>query len=91
MKSKINHLIHIIALIKGIFESWKNIRKVIFTPILNRLTLPLGSLMRLSFFETFVKPLLKIEGKYIENNQDELIKHILTAINKTFIQWKNVK
>ena len=40
MKSKINHLLPIIALTKGIFESWKNIRKVIFIPILNRLILP---------------------------------------------------
>ena len=40
MKSKINHLLPIIAPTKGIFESWKNIRKVIFIPILNRLILP---------------------------------------------------
>ena len=78
MKSKINHLLPIIAMTKGIFESWKNIRKVIFTPILNRLTLPLeaASLMGLSFFETFVKPLLKIKDKYIENKQDELTKYV---------------
>ena len=93
MKSKINHLLPIIALTKGIFESWKNIRKVIFTPILNRLTLPLeaASLMGLSFFETFVKPLLKIKDKYVENKQDELTKHVKTAINKTLIEWKNAE
>ena len=78
---------------KGISESWKNIRKVIFTPILNRLTLPLeeASLMRLSFFETFVKPQLKIKDKYIENKQDELTKHVNTAINKTLREWKNAE
>ena len=38
MKSKINHLLPTIALTKGLYESWKNIRKIIFTPILNRLT-----------------------------------------------------
>ena len=87
MKSKINHLLPIIALTKGIFESWKNIRKVIFTPILNRLILPLeaASLLGLSFFETFVKPLLKIKDKYVENKQDELTKHVKTVINKTLI------
>ena len=92
MKSKINYLLPIIALTKGIFESWKNIRKVIFTPIiLNRLTLHLedGSLMRLSFFGTFAKPLLKIKDKYIENKQDELTKHVIIAINKAVIEWKN--
>ena len=93
MKSKINHLLPIIAMTKGIFESWKNIRKVIFTPILNRLTLPLeaASLMGLSFFETFVKPLLKIKDKYIENKQDELTKYVINAINKTLIEWKNAE
>ena len=91
MKFKINQLLPIIALTKGIFESWKNIRKVIFTPIMNRLTLPLkaASLMGLSFLETFVKPLLKIKDKYIENKQDELTKHVITAINKALIEWKN--
>ena len=78
---------------KGIFESWKNIRKVIFTPILNRLILPLeaASLLGLSFFETFVKPLFKIKDKYIENNQDELTKYAITAINNTLIEWKNAE
>ena len=93
MKFKINQLLPIIALTKGIFESWKNIRKVIFTPILNRLTLPLeaASLMGLSFFETFVKHLPKIKDKYDENKQDELTKHVKTAINKTLIEWKNAE
>ena len=78
MKSRINHLLPIIALTKGIHESWKNIRKVIFTPILNRLTLPLeaASLLGISFYETFVKPLLKIRDKYVENNQKELVKYL---------------
>ena len=69
MKSRISHLLPIIALTNGIYASWKNIRKVIFTPILNKLTLPLESeLMGLSFYETFITPLLKIKDKYIENN-----------------------
>ena len=82
MKSRINHLLQIIALTKGIHASWKNIRKVIFTPILNKLTLPLESaaLMGLSFFETFIKPLLKIKDKYIENNQIELTEYIHNAL-----------
>ena len=93
MKSRINHLLPIIALTKGIFQSWKNKRKVIFTPILNRLTLPLeaASLMGLSFFETFVKLLLKIKDKFIESKKDELIQYINDALNKTLIQWKNAE
>ena len=93
MKSRINHLLPIIALTKGIHESWKNIRKVIFTPILNKLTLPLesASLMGLSFYEIFIKPLLKIKDKYLENNQNELAEYILQSINKALIEWKNAE
>ena len=71
MISRIKHLLLIMGLTKGIYASWKNIRKVIFTPILNKLTLPLESaaLIGLSFYKTFIKPLLKIKDKYIENNQ----------------------
>ena len=93
MKSRINHLLPIIALTKGIYESWKNIRKIIFTPILNMLTLPLeaASLMGLSFYEIFVKPLLKIRDKYSENNQTDLVEYIQNAFNKTLVEWKNVE
>ena len=71
MKSKINHKLPIICNDKRNIWILK-IRKVIFTPILNRLILPLeaASLMGLSFFEIFAKPLLKIKDKYIENKQD---------------------
>ena len=93
MKSRINHIIPIIALTKGIYASWKNIRKVIFTPILNKLTLPLESaaLMGLSFYETFVKPLLKIRDKYTENNQMELAEYIHNALVKVLTEWKNAE
>ena len=93
MKSRINHLLPIIALTKGIHASWKNIRKVIFTPILNKLTLPLESaaLMGLSFYETFIKPLLKIKDKYIENNQIELAEYIHNALIKALVEWKNAE
>jgi len=93
MKSRINHLLPIIILTKGIHESWKNIRKIIFTSILNRLTLPLeaASLMGLSFYEIFVKPLLKIIDKYSEHNQTELVEYIQNAINKILAEWKNVE
>ena len=93
MKSRINHLLPIIALTNGIYASWKNIRKVIFTPILNKLTLPLESaaLMGLSFYETFIKPLLKIKDKYIENNQTELVEYIHNALIKALAEWKNAE
>ena len=93
MKSRINHLLPIIALTNGIYASWKNIRKVIFTSILNKLTLPLESaaLMGLSLYETFIKPLLKIKDKYIENNQTELVEYIHNALIKALVEWKNAE
>ena len=58
MKSRINHLLLIIVLAKGIHDSWINIRKIIFTQILNKLTLPLEA-----------ASLLKIKEKYVIDNQ----------------------
>ena len=93
MKSRINHLLSIIALAKGIYALWKNMRKIIFTPILNKLTLPLESaaLMGLSFYETFIKPLLKIKDKYIENNHIELVEYIYNTLIKVLAEWKNAE
>ena len=69
MKSKVNHLIPLIALTDGLYESWKNIRAVIFTAIFKSLTLQLESeaLIGLSFDDNFFKRLLKIKEKYIWN------------------------
>ena len=39
--------------------------------------------MGLSFYETFIKPLLKIKDKYIENNQIELV--------ESLTEWKNAE
>ena len=57
------------------------------------LTLPLeaASLMGLSFYEIFEKPLLKIRDKYSENNQTDLVEYIQNALNKTLAEWKNVE
>ena len=40
MKSKINHLIPLIAITGGIGELWKSIRKIIFNTLLEHSTLP---------------------------------------------------
>ena len=93
MISRIKHLLLIMGLTKGIYASWKNRRKVIFTPILNKLTSLLESvaLMGLSFYETFIKQLLKIKDKYIENNQIELVEYIYNALIKALAEWKNAE
>ena len=90
MKSKVNHLIPLIALTDGLYESWKNIRAVRFTAIFKRLKLPLESaaLIGLSFYDTFFKPLLKIREKYIQNNQDDIVNYIEQAFKKATITWK---
>ena len=47
--------------------------------------------MGLSFYETFIKPLLKIKDKYIENNQIELVEYIHNALIKALAEWKNAE
>ena len=93
MKAKINHLIPLIAISDGLYESWKNIRAVIFSSIYKRLTLPLESsaLIGLSFYDIFIRPLLKVREKYIKNNQQNMANYILYALKKATITWKNVE
>ena len=93
MKYKVNHLIPLLALTDGLYESRKNIRAVIFTAIFKRLTLPLESaaLIVLSFYDTFFKPLLKIREKYIQNNQYDMVNYIEQALKKAAITWKNIE
>ena len=40
MKSKINHLIPLIAITGGIEDLWKTIRKIVFNTLLEHSTLP---------------------------------------------------
>ena len=71
MKAKINHTIPLIALSNGTQESWTNIRAVIFNQIIQRLTLPreAAALIELSFYDTFIKPLLKLRQRYKNNTE----------------------
>lgn len=73
-----------IVLTNGISESWKNIRAIIFNNIIKRLTLPLeaSTLLGISFFETFVKPIYKIREKYKTSNQIEIVNYLNKAIKK---------
>ena len=89
MKAKINHTIPLIALSNGTQESWGNIRAVIFNQIIQRLTLPreAAGLIGLSFYDTFIKPLLKLRQRYKNNKNEELTKNITKAIHKAMITW----
>ena len=89
MKAKINHTIPLIAISNGTQESWGNIRAVIFNQIIQRLTLPreAAALIGLSFYDTFIKPLLKLRQRYKNNKNEELTKYITKAIHKAMITW----
>ena len=89
MKAKINHTIPLIAIPNGTQESWGNIRAVIFNQIIQRLTLPreAAALIGLSFYDTFIKPLLKLRQRYKNNKNEELTKYITKAIHKAMITW----
>ena len=75
MKSKINHLIPLIAITGGIKDLWKSIRKIIFTNLLEYSTMPResASSFRLGFYDIIIRPVLKLikRNKEFINNPEE--------------------
>ena len=90
MKSKINHLIPLIAITGGIKELWKTIRNIIFTNLLEYSTMPreTASSFRLGYYDIIIRPVLKLikRNKEYTNNQeeDEMLKD---AAKKLFSHW----
>ena len=90
MKSRINHLIPLIAITGGIKELWKKIRSIIFKYLLEHSTLPResASSFGLGFYEIIVRPILKFitrNANYTKNKEEEeMLKEALKEIYK---QW----
>ena len=59
-----------ISITGNLEATWKNIRKAIFTKVIDFSTMPreAASLIGLSYYSTIIKPLLKIHKKYQETN-----------------------
>ena len=91
MKSKINHLIPLIAITGGIKELWKTIRKIIFNTLLEHSTLPResASAFGLGYYEIIVRPILKLRERnriYTNNiEEDEMIGEALINILKYWL------
>ena len=77
MKSKVNHLIPLIAITGGVKELWKTIREIIFRDLLEYTTLPResASSFNLGYYEIIIKPIIKLLRK-LENYNNDLIKKI---------------
>ena len=89
LKSKINHLIPLIAITGGIDELWKTIRKIIFNTLLEHSTLPResASAFGLGYYDIIVRPVLRLKERNFEytNNveEDEMMEQALNKIYKT--------
>ena len=89
MKSRINHIITLISLSNGTEESWANIRVIIFNQIIQRMTLPREAvaLIGISYYDTFIKPMLKLRHRYHQNKNDQLKQYITKALHKAMLTW----
>ena len=76
MKSKINHLIPLIAITGGIKQLWKTIREIIFKYILEYSTMPRerSSVFNLGYYEVILRPVIKFK----EKNKKSIIKKLNT-------------
>ena len=65
MKSKINHLIPLIAITGGIKQLWKTIREIIFKYLLEYSTMPResSSAFNLGYYEVILRPVIKFKEK----------------------------
>ena len=91
MKSKINHLIPLIAITGGISDLWKNMRQIIFRDLLEYSTLPreCASSFGLGYYDVIIRPVLKIIERnfnYTNNNdENEMLKTALVELLKKWL------
>ena len=90
MKTKINHLIPLIAITGGIKELWKSIREIIFRDLLEYSTLPRESAkaFNLGYYDVIIKPIVKLIRRIEEyNNEQEEIKYLNEALKELYKYW----
>ena len=91
MRSKVNHLIPLIVLSRGVTELWKTIRKFIFIHLIEFSTLPIESTsaFKLGYYEIIIRP----EKKLLERNynftnnkeEDEMLNECLNISFKNLL------
>ena len=94
IRSRYQHLIPLIACSGKLEESWKNIRKNIFSDTLLRNTLPREAsvLMGISFYNIIIKPIIKIYYKLLDRgNKSPQMNFLSKAIINTFKIWIKVE
>ena len=95
IRSRFQHLLPLIAFSGKLEETWRNIRKSIFTDILNLNTLPResGTLLGLSFYNIIIKPIIKMTKRTVEENDsdEKIITFYKETIKQTFLVWLKVE
>lgn len=89
-RSRIGHLIPLLAVTKNLGETWKTIRSVIFNSVLQKSTLPreTASLLKIGFYNILVRPTLKIYLKIKELDTDTNMENfLLEATINAMKQW----
>ena len=78
-----------ISITGNLEATWKNIRKAIFTKVIDFSTMPreAASLIGLSYYSIIIKPLLKIHKKYQETNNKDMEQFMEEACKKDFTIW----
>lgn len=89
IKSKFSHLIPMISITGNLEATWKNIRKAIFTKVIDFSTMPreAASLIGLSYYSIIIKPLLKMHQKYKLANDKDMEEFMKEACKKAFLLW----
>ena len=89
LKSKVMHLIPIIALTGNLQISWMNIRRTIFRQILKADTMPreAAALYKCSYFDIVLKPTLKAIYKFSKRGENDTIAFLMEAAKKSLKVW----
>jgi hypothetical protein len=89
LRSKINHLLPLIAISNQLETTWKTTRKVIFDHVLQKATLPkeAAAVMKLSFYDIILRPMLKIIKDAQENGSIDMSNYLKNASISAFKLW----
>ena len=93
IRSIFQYLLPLIAFTGKLEETWRNIRKSIFTDILNALSRESGTLLGLSFYNIIIKPIIKMTKRSVEENDsdEKIITFYKETIKQTFLVWLKVE
>ena len=89
ISSKFTHLLPMISISGNLETTWKNIRKSIFTKVIDFSTMPreAATLIGISYYSMIIKPLLKIYKHYEKYRNKEMTDFLKKSCKKAFMLW----